>query len=270
MNLTENANLKNDDLSRKSAQMTFSFTDSKPQIVAERADEELKLRLGSFDGPLDLLLHLIKKEEVNIYDIPIARITDEYLRYLRLMEQLDISLAGDFLVMAASLIEIKSKMLLPREPLVEIGETEEEDPREALVKQLLEHQKYKSAAEVLWSKATVEHSVFRRGKIDSDSENSEINVGLYELISTFQKILARHKEEAQMEIAREEMTLAQMLETLKERLIKDKRIKINDFFEKARSRRELVLAFLAVLEVVKTTSAKLEQNAVFGDIFLQA
>ena len=118
-----------------------------PHIVADDDTDDLKILLGEFEGPLDLLLHLIRQEHVSIYDIPVARITDEYLRYLRLMQELDIAVAGDFLVMAATLIELKTKMLLPRDPLA--APEEEEDPRTELVNQLLEYQKYKLAAEQL-------------------------------------------------------------------------------------------------------------------------
>jgi hypothetical protein len=125
-----------------------------PHIVSDDNTDDLKIRLGEFEGPLDLLLHLIRQEQVSIYDIPVARITDEYLRYLRVMQELDIAVAGDFLVMAATLIELKTKMLLPRDPLA--APEEEDDPRTELVNQLLEYQKYKAAAEMLWSRATVE------------------------------------------------------------------------------------------------------------------
>src|SRR5205085_3545565 len=124
-----------------------------PRIVPDDVTDELKILLGEFEGPLDLLLHLIRQEQVNIYDIPVARITNEYLRYLRVMQEMDIAVAGDFLVMAATLIELKTKMLLPRDPFAALEE-EEEDPRRDLVNQLLEYQKYKAAAQMLWSRAT--------------------------------------------------------------------------------------------------------------------
>lgn len=247
-------------------QLSFDFHLTQPEIIAERFDEELKLRLGEFAGPLDLLLHLIRKEQVNIFDLPIARITDEYLRYLRLMKELDIAVAGDFLVMAATLIEIKSKMLLPREPLEELGEEEIEDPRRALVERLLEHQKFKNAAQMLWSKATVEQSVFPRGKIETDDENPEIRVGVFDLLNVFQKILARHKKEIALEIEREEMTLAEMLATLRERLQKEKEISVTGLFQQTHTKGELILAFLAMLELVKTSAVRLIQGEIFGEI----
>jgi segregation and condensation protein A len=248
-------------------QLTFDFQTAAPRIVSERHDEELKLRLGEFAGPLDLLLHLIKQEQINIYDIPIARITYEYLRYLKLMKRLDIAVASDFLVVAAQLIEIKSKMLLPRDVFSEESETEEEtDPRAELINRLLEHQKYKSAAQMLWTKATVEQSVFARGSIEADAAATEINVSVFDLINTFQKILARQKEEIQLEIEREEMSLAEMLDDLKSRLAMQKELNLTEFFARARTRRELILAFLAALELVRTAEVKLFQPQNFGDI----
>src|ERR671914_404435 len=125
---------------------TLNVAGATPHIVSDDVTDDLKILLGEFEGPLDLLLHLIRQEQVSIYDIPIARITDEYLRYLRVMQEMDIAVAGDFLVMAATLIEIKSRMLLPRDPAVSEEELESDDPRRELVERLLEHQKYKAAA----------------------------------------------------------------------------------------------------------------------------
>jgi segregation and condensation protein A len=173
----------------------------------------LKITLGEFEGPLDLLLYLIRQDQVNIYDIPVARITDEYLRYLYLMQELDLTVAGDFLVMAAQLIDLKSRMLLPRDPTA--PEEEVLDPRAELVNRLLEHEKFKAAAQMLWSRATVEQAVFTRAEIETDKNNPEVVVGLFDLLKVFQEILARHKEEVLMEIEREEVTMAQMIERLR-------------------------------------------------------
>ncbi|HEY0006189.1 MAG TPA: segregation/condensation protein A [Pyrinomonadaceae bacterium] len=244
---------------------TISVAGASPSIVPAQDGEELKLVLGEFSGPLDLLLYLIRQEQVSIYDIPIARITDEYLRYLRLMQELDISVAGDFLVVAATLIEIKSKMLLPRDPLAQTAE-EEEDPRQDLINQLLEHQKYKAAAEMLWSRATVERAVFKRGELETDKNNPEVAVGVFDLLKVFQEILARHKEEVLLEIEREEISMAEMLERLRNMVLSSGELNLRKFFERARSRRELVLAFLSVLELVRTTEISLIQQETFGEI----
>src|SRR5918992_4156927 len=126
---------------------SIDVTGSSPEIVSDDTTDDLKIVMGEFEGPLDLLLYLIRQEQVSIYDIPVARIADEYLRYLRAMQDMDIAVAGDFLVMAATLIELKTKMLLPRDPFA--APDEEEDPRKDLVDQLLEYQKYKAAAQML-------------------------------------------------------------------------------------------------------------------------
>src|ERR1700730_5366302 len=192
---------------------TISVAGAHPEITPDRDSDQLKITLGEFEGPLDLLLYLIRQDQVNIYDIPIARITDEYLRYLNLMQELDLTVAGDFLVMAAQLIEVKSRMLLPRDPLAE--DEEMLDPRAELVDRLLEHEKFKAAAEMLWSRATVERAVFKRAEIETDKNNPEVAVGLFDLLNLFQEILARHKEEVLMEIEREEISMSEMLERLR-------------------------------------------------------
>ena len=175
--------------------------------------DELQLKLGEFAGPLDLLLYLIKQEKANIFDIPIAKITDEYLKYIQLMKNLDISIAGDFLVMAATLIEIKSKMLLPKEIVSE--DEEAEDPRQELVDRLLEYEQFKSASQMLYERSTVEQAVFSRGQIETDENNLEVNATVFDLLTVFQKIVDRHKEEIKLEIEREEITLAEMLKNLR-------------------------------------------------------
>lgn len=250
-------------------QLTFDFESVQPHIVTESRGEELSLRLGEFAGPLDLLLFLIKQEQANIFDIPIAKITDEYLKHIRLMKTLDIALAADFLVMAATLIEIKSKMLLPREISDETAEEEIEDPRQELIDRLLEHQKFKNAAEMLYERNTIEQAVFQRGAIETDANNTETNATVFDLLNVFQKILAKHKEEFQMEIHREEISLAEMIRNLKKRIYAVKELNLLEFFEEMKTRRELVTAFIAVLEIVRTESVKLTQSQTFGAIVLR-
>jgi len=248
---------------------TISVAGARPEIMAGVGDE-LKLVMGEFAGPLDLLLYLIRQEQVDIYDIPLARITDEYLRYLQLMQELDIAVAGDFLVMAATLIEIKSRMLLPRDPLAAAADEELIDPRSELVNQLLEHQKYKAAAQMLWSRATVEHAVFTRGELETDKQNPEVAVGLFDMLKVFQQILARHKEEVLMEIERDEVSMSEMMERLRNMVLSAGELNLRKFFERANSRRELVLAFLSVLELVRTTEISLIQQETFGEIIARA
>jgi segregation and condensation protein A len=246
------------------ATQTISVANSQPEITPDGDTDQLKITLGDFEGPLDLLLYLIRQEQVNIYDIPIARITDEYLRYLNLMQELDLTVAGDFLVMAAQLIEVKSRMLLPRDPLAE--EEEMLDPRAELVDRLLEHEKFKAAAEMLWSRATVERAVFTRAEIETDKNNPEVVVGLFDLLRVFQEILARHKEEVLMEIEREEVSMAEMIDRLRNMVRSAGEVNLMTFFERAKSRRELVVAFLSVLELVRMSEVSLVQSVTFGAI----
>lgn len=254
-------------MEQKTDQLNFDFFGEKAEIVAASRDE-LKLTMGEFAGPLDLLLFLIKQEQANIFDIPIARITDEYLRYIRLMKRLDISVAADFLVMAATLIEIKSKMLLPREAAA-IENEEIEDPRKELVDRLLEYEKFKSAAQMLYERTTIENATFTRGPIESDENNAEVNAGVFDLLTVFQKILSRHREEIQMEIQREEISLAEMIKNLKARIFAEGDLNLLHFFEEMHTRQELVTAFIAVLEIVRTESVKLLQKKTFGEIILR-
>ncbi|MEJ7617015.1 MAG: segregation/condensation protein A [Pyrinomonadaceae bacterium] len=250
------------------APTSINVIGAQPEIFVEHNGEELKLILGDFAGPLDLLLYLIKQEQVNIYDIPVARITIEYLRYLRLMQETEIAVASDFLVMAATLIEIKSKMLLPPDTIGgDGGAIVEDDPRRELIKQLLEHQKYKAAAQMLWSRATVEQAVFTRAPLETDKQNPEVAVGAFDLLRVFQEILARHKQEVLMEIERDEMTLSEMLDRLRNMVFSTGELNLRTFFELSRSRRELVLAFLSILELVRTSEVRLFQEETFGDIF---
>jgi segregation and condensation protein A len=248
-------------------QFSFDFYKAQPEIVAKSSDE-LNIKLGEFAGPLDLLLYLIRQEQANIFDIPIARITDEYLNYIRLMKRLDIAVAADFLVMAATLIEIKSRMLLPREPGA-AQEEEMDDPRQELVDRLLEYEKYKSAAQMLYERSTVEQAVFRRAPLESDSNNSEIDATVFDLLNVFQKIVARYKEEVRMEIHREEISLSDMIKALKKRIFDEVELSVLRFFEEMHTKRELVTAFIAVLEIVRTESVKLVQRQTFGDIILR-
>jgi len=249
-------------------QFTFDFNKETAEIRADSRDA-LEIKLGEFAGPLDLLLFLIRQEQANIFDIPIAKITDEYVKYIRLMKSLDIAIAADFIVMAATLIEIKSKMLLPRDPMAP-EEEEFEDPRKELIDRLLEYEKYKAASQMLYERTTIEQAVFQRGKIESDDANAEISATVFDILSVFQKILLRHKDEVRMEIEREEISLADMIKTLKRRIFEETELNILKFFEEMHSKRELVTAFIAVLEIVRTESVKLIQKKTFGEIILKA
>jgi len=248
-------------------QYTFDFHKETAQILGGRSDD-LKVKIGDFAGPLDLLLFLIRQERADIFDIPIARITETYLEYIRLMKRLDIAVAADFLVMAATLIEIKSRMLLPRDPSA-TEEEEFDDPRQELVDRLLEYEKYKSAAGMLYERSTIERAVFTRGPIESDDNNAEIDASVFDLLTVFQRIAARHIEEIKLEIHREEISLADMIKSLKRRIFEQSELSLTLFFEEMHSKRELVTAFIAVLEIVRTESIRMLQSSTFGDIILK-
>jgi segregation and condensation protein A len=171
--------------------------------------------------------------------------------------------------MASTLIEIKSKMLLPRDPLAEAVGGDIEDPRQELVDRLLEYEKYKSAAQMLYEKTTLEQAVFPRGKIESDEENAEISATVFDLLTVFQKIVARRADEIKMEIQREEISLSDMIKDLKRRIFESGEVSLIKFFEEMHSKRELVTAFIAALEIVRTEAVKLIQNQTFGDVILR-
>jgi segregation and condensation protein A len=228
--------------------------------------DQYKVKLDAFEGPLDLLLFLIRKEEVSIYDIPIARISEQYLDYLRAMQELDIGVAGEFLVMAATLIQIKSQMLLPSDPSAE-GE-QIDDPRAELVYQLLEHQKFKAAANVLHQRATIESAAYARAVVETDKSNPEVAATVFQLFEVFREVLNRQRAITEIEIARDEMTMAEKITEIKLLLDDAGEVRTRALFERAHSKRELVLIFLAVLELVKELEIRLAQSEMFGDIVI--
>lgn len=227
---------------------------------------EYKVKLQQFEGPLDLLLFLIKKQELNIYDIPIAQITKQYLEYIQLMEFLNLELAGEFLVMAATLMRIKARMLLPVPP--EEAE-EEEDPRTALVQQLLEYQRFKQAASELESMEYQRRHVFARPESDNGepAAEPECSYNLFELITAFKKVL----EKAQVryiEVRPEEISLEARIEQVKARIAEAGELAFTDLFEEDSTRMDLVVTFLALLEVLKMGFASVRQTKSFGEIWI--
>ncbi|MEW6129892.1 MAG: segregation/condensation protein A [Acidobacteriota bacterium] len=236
------------------------------QLVPGDSENQYKVKLEMFEGPLDLLLFLIKKEEVSIYDIPIARITAQYLEYVQAMQELDIALAGEFLVMAATLIQIKSQMLLPRDPT--IPEDQVEDPRKELVYQLLEHQKFKAAANMLHQRAVIEAGVFTRAEIETDKSNPEISATIFQLFEVFREVVNRKKALTEIEIAREEISMSEKISEIKTFLKKSSEVRVRQVFEQAKSKRECVIIFLAILELVKELQIRLRQSKTFGDIVI--
>ncbi len=250
---------------QKIAETNGSYT----QTDESRRDN-YRVRLENFEGPLDLLLYLIKKDEIDISDIPIARITEQYLEYLALMEQLDIAVAGDFLVMASTLIYIKSKMLLPPpqpdSPLAaEDGLLE--DPRAELVDRLLEYQKFKSAANMLYSRAEIEAASYTRGALETDKNNPEVSATVFDLLRVFREMLTRAESAVEMEIHRDEITMAEKLAWIESLLDAQEEVNVRDLFALARSKRELIVTFLTFLEMVKTMKISLVQRELFGEIY---
>ena len=228
------------------------------------------VHLEKYEGPLDLLLDLIRKQEINIHDIPIARITAQYLEALHKMQELDINVSGEFLYMAATLIHIKSKMLLPADPDAPL---EEQDPRGELVHQLMEHEKFKNAAEMLYERQQIEAHVYSQPDLslyEGEAVEGELVVSLVDLVKVFQQILERKRQETKLELQHERVTVGQMIELLRQRLAAEEEgISLARFFEDCPSRHAMIAAFIAVLEIVRIQAVVLSQKALFGEILLR-
>jgi segregation and condensation protein A len=237
-----------------------------------------KIHLDTYDGPLDLLLDLIRKQEIDIHNIPIARITGQYLEYLHKLEQLDIDVSADFIYMAATLILIKSKMLLPADPLAgpeEQGDprAEQGDPRAELVHRLVEHEQFKSAAQLLYQKQQIEAHVWSkpdRSLYESEEAQGELLVSLVDLVRVFQQVLERRKEVTRIELHHETFTVEQMMQVLRGRLlVSEEGLELVAFFESCASRSGMICALLAVLELVRLQAIVLAQTEIFGAIFVR-
>jgi segregation and condensation protein A len=230
-----------------------------------------KVQLPVYEGPLDLLLDLIRKQEIDIHDIPIAKITKQYLDYLHELEQLDIDISVEFLYMAATLIYIKSKMLLPPDPLA--GPEDQQDPREELVHRLIEHEKFKNAAQLLYQKQQIEANVWSHPDLslyEEEQTEGELVVSLVDLVKVFQQVLERRKEVAKIELQHDTITVAQMMEQLRAQLAaSEEPVSLIGFFESCPSRRAMIVAFLAVLEMVRLQAVVLVQSELFSDIRLR-
>jgi segregation and condensation protein A len=226
------------------------------------------VKIEAYEGPLDLLLDLIRKQQLNIYDIPIAKITQQYLAYLRLMEELNIDVAGEFILMAATLIYIKSRMLLPPDPAA--SEEQEEDPRAELMHRLLEHEQFKNAAEMLQSKRMVEDATWSHPGIDEFSETEDepgLAVSTFDLISVFREILERAKKRPPMEIRREEITVHQMLEHVKQVMRqRSGPVPLEDLVDGYVWRQAMIALLLALLELVRLRAIQLRQKDLFAPI----
>lgn len=235
------------------------------------ATEPYNVQLEIYQGPLDLLLDLIRKQEIDIYDIPIAKITGQYLEYLHRLEELNIDIAADFIYMAATLIHIKSRLLLPPDPTVPAEQ--QEDPRMELVHQLLEHEKFRNAAQMLQQKQMLEEAMWSKPDLKSfeiPDEQAEIAVTLFDLIKVFKQILDRAKEPPHLDIAKEEVTVAQMIATLRGWLAaSDEPRRLEEFFTSCRSRQAMIAALLAILEMVRLQAIALTQSKTFDQIYLR-
>ncbi len=230
-----------------------------------------KIKLELFEGPLDLLLYLVKKDHLNIYDIPIKEVTEQYLRYIELMQLLDLNIAGEFLVMAATLMQIKSKMLLPPEENPQAQE-EEEDPRSELVRRLLEYEKFKEIAEDLRQRETGQKEVFKRTKpvtpLEVDGSSSEVyfEASLFDLITAFSHALEDVPKELFYEVIKDEFTVESKVHYILHLLLVETSVSITKLFSQAKNKIEMVVTFLGILELVKMREIVARQKGLFGDI----
>jgi segregation and condensation protein A len=237
------------------------------------SDSPFAVTVGDvYEGPLDLLLDLIRKQDIDIYDIPIARITAQYLAYVEKLRELDVNVAADFVYMAAVLIHIKSKMLLPREPAAASDALE--DPRMELVNRLIEHEKFKSAAQMLMQKQQIENAVWSNPSIkefmDAEGTEPEIAADVIDLVKTFQQIMDRARSRPVLEVDEEGVTVGQMIDYLRRRLaFEDKPLHLKQMLRHVNSRQALVCMFLALLELVRLQAIQLRQDRMFGDILLR-
>lgn len=237
----------------------------------EEHTTDYAIKLDIFEGPLDLLLYLIKKNEIDIYNIPVALITEQYLQYLKMIKSLNLDLAGEYLVMASTLIHIKSKMLLP-EP-EEPEEEEEEDPRAELVRQLLEYQAFKEVATNLGERPILERDVFTRAAFlpeetekSTATEEELIEVSIFELIEAFHRLVSRIDKKELLEIDLEKMSLTDIINDIMERLANEKNLTFDELLGEKKERWRIIYTFLALLELVKLRMVKAYQTSAFGVI----
>ena len=229
-----------------------------------------RIRLPEFEGPLDLLLYLIKKNEVDIHDIPIAPITRQYMEYLDLMKELNLDVAGEFMVMAATLIHIKSKMLVPVNPTEAEGEEDTEDPRDELVRRLLEFQRYKEAAGLLHQKREIRAATWIRPDTAlpafDDAGEEMIEAGLYDLIGAFKELLERRKTLLAHEVEHEGKSVEERMEELLDMLREGQSLEFLELFASEETKAGMILTFLALLELIRLKRIKVYQRGLFGPI----
>ncbi len=251
--------------------------DSAPTLFISDLEEEdvYQVKLEAFTGPMDLLLHLIRKQKINIYDIPVALITKQYLEYLSLMKSLNLAMAGEFLVMAATLLYIKSRMLLPKEETTEAEDDEELDPRAELVRQLIEYERFKEAAGSLITREQVWKESFNREPLPQASVVEEEeedflsdDLQLFDLLSALQGVLDRAPSDQVVEFSRETWTVQERIQVILERLELESTIPFDELFEQEWSRSLVIVNFLALLELVRMNLVRLFQGEWFGPIFV--
>ena len=239
----------------------------------EANDFPFAVSVGSvYEGPLDLLLDLIRKQDIDIYDIPIARITGQYLAYVEKLREMDVNVAAEFIYMAAVLIHIKSKMLLPRDPAA--ASEADDDPRAELVNRLIEHEKFKSAAQMLMQKQQIEDAVRSNPSIrefmDAEGTEPEIAADVIDLVKTFQQVLERIRSKPILQVDEETVTVSQMIVYLRRRLsLEDRPLRLKQILRNVQSRTALVCMFLALLELVRLQVIQLRQDHLFGEILLR-
>jgi segregation and condensation protein A len=246
-------------------------TEAPNEEVFESQLESIKIKLQAFEGPLDLLVHLIKKNQMNVYDIQISVITKQYLEYLDLMQELNLDVASEFLVMAATLIHIKSKMLLPRPETAAGDPSDEEDPRDALVRRLLEHQHFKAAAEMLHDKELLRSAQWGRPdsrieEIAGEDYEPEIEVDLFSLLSAFKLVLERARERPPVPLPPEELSIETRIEQLLEQLSETEACGFEDLFGAAATRSDMIVTFLAMLEMIRLKLIRVFQQGGAGAI----
>jgi len=239
------------------------------QLEFESILEAYPVRLINFEGPLDLLLHLIKKNEMNVYDIRISTITQQYLEYLDLMQEMNLDVVGEFLVMAATLIHIKSRMLLPRPDPTQ--EDPEEDPRDALVRRLVEHQRFKAAAELLHEKEIQRSAMWTRAdgpvaEVVGTAPEPEIEVDLFSLMAAFRQVLERARARPRVLLPPEQIPIETRIEQLLERLSETEACGFEDLFADVQTRAGMIVTFLALLEMIRLKVVRVFQQANFGAI----
>jgi segregation and condensation protein A len=225
-----------------------------------------------YDGPLDLLLDLIRKQDIDIYDIPIAQITAQYLAYVERMREMDVNVAAEFIYMASVLIQIKSRMLLPRDPT--ITAEAEEDPRAELVNRLLEHERFKTAAQMLLQKQQIEAATWSNPALrefeNAPGTEPELAADVVDLVRTFRGILERARSRPILEVGEESVTVSQMIDYFRRRLLLEERpIRLKHLLRQIRTQTALICSLLALLELVRLQAILLRQDRVFGEILIK-